>query len=126
MLNHNRGGVGSYYRCWHLARGLTKLGHRVCLVTVSPTRRIRAATHREDGVTMIETPNLLDLLYGVGTGFGPVGIAYRMLFAVRNDFDIIHAFEHKPNVLLPAAFRHALDGTPLVADWADWWRFTSE
>ncbi len=33
FLNHNIIGRGTYWRCYHLARALVALGHRVTLVT---------------------------------------------------------------------------------------------
>jgi len=35
-------------------------------------------------------------------------------------WDLIHAFEHRPNVSVPALLSR-LRGTPLVTDWSDWW-----
>ena len=126
MLNHNRRGTGTFFRAWHLARGLSGLGHEVTILTVSSTRRTTPSRHVEDGVTLVETPNLLDLLYGIGSGFGAIGIPYRMLLTARSRFDLIHAFDHKPNVFLPAVMGAALKGVPLVADWADWWGYTKD
>ena len=126
MLNHNRQGVGSFYRCWHLARGLSDLGHRVTIVTVSPTHRLRPTVSRQRGLMIIETPNLLDLVYGVGSGFGILGIPYRAVLAARAEFDVVHAFDHKPNVLIPALLGSTLNDVPWIADWADWWGFTRD
>ncbi len=126
MLNHNQKGVGSYFRCWHPARQLARLGHEVCLLTVSRTARAAPRMYHEDGVKVVETPNLLDLLYGFGAGYGVLGIPYRMVWAARNSFDIVHAVDHKPNVLLPAIVRSRLKDIPLVADWADWWGPTTD
>ena len=126
MLNGDRRGVASFWRCWHLARELVRLGHEVCLFTVSPTRRIRPRTEQSDLLTLIESPNLLDLVYGLGAGYGVLGIPYRMLTAARDRFDIVHAFESRPNVLLPAMLSRAFKGCPLVADWSDWWGFTGD
>jgi len=126
MLNADLRGMASFWRCWHLARELARLGHEICLVTVSRDRRIMPRRERIDGLTLIESPNLLDLVYGVGSGYGIVGIPYRMLKIARNRFDIVHAFEHRPNVLLPAMLSRTLNECPLVADWADWWGITGD
>lgn len=126
LLNDNLRGVGSFYRCWHLAQELVRLGHEVCLVTVSRTRRILPRSERSDSLKLIESPNLLDLVYGLGPGYGIVGLPYRMLAVARDRFDIVHAFESRLNVLLPAVLSRALNGCPLVVDWADWWGFTRD
>lgn len=126
MLNHNRRGVGTFYRCWHLAKELGRLGHEVVLVTVSARRRLIPETQLDGGLTIIETPNLLDLVYGLGSGYGLVGIPHRMVVAARDRADVVHTFDHKPNVLLPALLSRAFSGCPLVADWADWWGRTED
>lgn len=126
MLNDNRRGEGSFYRCWHLAEELVRLGHEVCLITVSRNRRIVPWTELRDGLRLIESPNLLNLVYGLGPGYGIVGLPYRMLAVARDRFDLVHAFESRPNVLLPAVLSRALNGCPLVVDWADWYGFTRD
>lgn len=126
MLNGDLRGVASFWRCWHLAWELVRLGHEVHLFTVSPTRRIMPRTEQSDRLRLIESPNLLDLVYGLGAGYGILGIPYRMLAVARDRFDVVHAFESRPNVLLPALLSRALKGCPLVADWADWWGFTGD
>jgi glycosyltransferase involved in cell wall biosynthesis len=80
----------------------------------------------EAGVQVTETPNLLTLMYPLGSGWGAIGIPYRILYSLSNRFDLVHSFDHKPNVLLPAIFRSKLKHTPLVADWSDWWGFTGD
>lgn len=126
LLNDNLRGVGSFYRCWHLARELVRLGHEVCLVTVSRDRRFVPRTELIDGIKLIESPNLLDLVYGLGPGYGIVGIPYRIVATARDPFDVVHTFESRPNVVVPAMIRRALDGSPLVVDWADWYGFTRD
>jgi len=126
FLNHNDRGVGTYHRCWHLARHLAKSGFHVSLLTVSPKRRVWPQSSQDEGVEVTETPNLLTLMYALGSGYGAIGIPYRILYSLRNPFDLVHSFDHKPNVLLPAIFRTKLKNTPLVADWSDWWGFTSD
>ena len=126
FLNHNSRGVGTFYRCWHLARQLARSGLRVTLVTGSPNRRILARSSSEDGVLITETPNLLTNMYALGSGYGAIGIPYRVVYSLRQRFDLIHAFDHKPNVLLPAVLRSKMKETPLVADWSDWWGQTTD
>ena len=126
MLNGDIRGLASFWRCYHLARELSRLGHEVRLITVSRTRRVTPQTERSDRLSLIESPNLLDLVYGLGAGYGVLGIPYRMLEVARGRFDIVHAFEARPNVLLPAMLSRFLNGCPLVADWADWWGFTGD
>ena len=46
------------------------------LVTVFATRRALLRTELSDGFTLIESPNLLDLVYGVGLGYGLLGLPW--------------------------------------------------
>jgi glycosyltransferase involved in cell wall biosynthesis len=77
-------------------------------------------------VQITETPNLLTLMYALGSGYGAIGIPYRILYSLGNRFDLVHSFDHKPNVLLPAIFLNKMKETPLVADWSDWWGKSSD
>jgi len=126
LLNGDLRGVASFWRCWHLARELGRLGHKITLITVSPSHRIVPRVEMSDGVRLIESPNLLDLVHGVGAGYGVLGIPYRLVMAARERFDVVHAFEARPNVLLPAMVSRAFKGSPLVVDWADWWGITGD
>ncbi len=126
LLNGDLRGVASFWRCWHLARELGRLGHEVTLITVSPSQRIVPRVEVADGVRLIQSPNLLDLVYGLGAGYGVLGIPYRMLMAAKERFDIVHAFESRPNVLIPAMLSRAFKNSPLVVDWADWWGITGD
>jgi glycosyltransferase involved in cell wall biosynthesis len=105
---------------------LATSGFRVSLLTVSPGRRVWPQSSVEAGVQITETPNLLTLMYALGSGYGAIGIPYRVLYSLGNRFDLVHSFDHKPNVLLPAIFLNKLKETPLVADWSDWWGTSSD
>lgn len=126
ILNGDLKDMASFWRCWHLARELAKLGHKITFVTVSRDQRVVPRREAHDGLTLIESPNLLDLVYGFGSGYGLLGIPYRMLRVATQPFDIVHAFEHRPNVLLPAMYARSVNDCPLVADWADWWGITGD
>jgi len=126
LINHNPRGVGTFYRCWHLARNLARIGLTISLLTVSPNRRVLPLSESKEDVRLVETPNLLTNMYALGGGYGAIGIPYRISYALRHRFDLVHAFDHKPNVLLPAMFAHNMKNTPLVADWSDWWGKTGD
>lgn len=126
LLNADLRGIASFWRCWHLARELVRLGHEVCLITVSRNRRVTPHVELNGRLKLIESPNLLNIVYGIGPGYGILGLPYRMIRVARDRFDIVHAFEHKPNVLLPAMLSRTLNGCPLASDWADWWGYTGD
>ena len=123
FLNHNvarRG--GTYYRVYDVARYLVQRGHAVTLLTISTKRRWGFQREMSAGVEIVHTP---DLLWGVGrTGWDPWDTLNRIYYLCGSDWDIIHAWDSRPAVILPALF--ARRGSrrrcgKLVIDWADWW-----
>ncbi|MGH7447633.1 MAG: hypothetical protein ACRELT_08735, partial [Longimicrobiales bacterium] len=46
---------------------------------------------------------------------------WRTCMLAREQFDLIHAFDSRPVVILPALAVRGTAGAPLVLDWADWW-----
>ncbi len=120
FLNHNvarRG--GTFFRAHAVARELARRGHDVSLLAVSPSRRWGSDRRVVDGVEVIETP---DLLWGVGrTGWDPFDTLWRCAFLRGRQWDVVHAWDSRPAVILPALFaRRQSAGAPLIMDWADW------
>src|SRR4051794_13170334 len=103
MLNHNvawRG--GTFFRAYHFARHLGRRGHSVTLLTISPGRRMGFTTNHRDGITLVETP---DLLWGVGrTGWDPWDTVNRLAWLRTKTWDIVHAWDCRPAVILPALY----------------------
>lgn len=118
FLNHNVAWSGTFFRVFQLARTLVARGHEVTVVTTSRTARLSMRSEVRDGVQLIEAP---DLLIGRGrTGWDPWNTLRRMLKLRNAGFDVVHAFDSRPAVVLPA-LALAREGVPLYMDWADWW-----
>src|SRR3954447_14375012 len=112
MLNHNVARAGTYWRCFHLARGLAARGHELTLFTKHPTARLRIHRRREDGVDIIETPKgVLGRLH-LGE-FGVLDIAPRVLHVLRRRPDVLMAFGAQPDVALPFFVSRRLRGAQL-------------
>lgn len=120
FLNHNWFGQGTFLRCYNLGRQLVALGHEITLVTVSADARYRADSVREHGLLIIRTPFAFGGHYQSG-GWGILDIVHRLVQFGRSRFDLVYAFDHRPNVSLPALCHKYFRHTPLVSDWADWW-----
>lgn len=127
FLNHNLIGRGTWFRCVGLARELAPMGHRVDLWTASRDVSPLGARWIEDGVTVWRTPRWGRLGRHDG-GYAPVDNLTRLLAATLPRWDIVHAFDHRPNVLLPWLWLRAQSRLlppgkkPLfVSDWCDWW-----
>ncbi|HUF52051.1 MAG TPA: glycosyltransferase [Longimicrobiales bacterium] len=118
-LNHNVVGTGTYQRASSLAHELAARGHAVTLVTTSGGRRLSACERQADGVRIIEAP---DLLAGPArNGWDGWNAGWRVRRLARERFDLIHAFDCRPAVILPALAQRQRDGAALFLDWADWW-----
>jgi glycosyltransferase involved in cell wall biosynthesis len=118
-LNHNVVRSGTYVRAAQLARQVAAAGHAVTLVTTSSDRRSSGHEWEWNGVRIIEAP---DLLTGPArTGWDPWNTAWRIRRLTREPFDLIHAFDSRPAVILPALAVRRQCGAPLFLDWADWW-----
>lgn len=119
FLNHNvaRSG-GTFFRAFHFARALVERGHEVTVMAISPTHRVQMTETEASGVRMIETP---DLFWGTArSGWDPWDTFRRTVRVRRSSWDVVHAFDSRPAVVLPALAAQRR-GAALVMDWADWW-----
>jgi glycosyltransferase involved in cell wall biosynthesis len=119
MLNHNVAWRSTFFRAFYFGRELADRGHEVTVVTISETQRARFETREEDGVRIVESPDL-----GVGlarTGWDPYDALRRVLNFLPERFEIVHGFDCRPVVLAPSLALALLSRGAFVSDWADWW-----
>lgn len=110
-------GGGIFYTAFHQGRYLARRGHEVTLLSISPSSRFSFSETTVEGVRIVETP---DLLHGLArTGWDLWDILCRIWFLKDKKFDIIHGFESRPVVSLPALFMRKKWKTPLIMTWAD-------
>jgi len=123
FLNHNvarRG--GTFYRAFDIARYLVRRGHEITLLTISADRRWGFEVEESEGVTIVHTPDLLCSL--ARTGWDPWDVVNRIAYLRGKQWDIIHAWDCRPVVILPALYaryQSRSSGGKLVIDWCDWW-----
>ena len=118
-LNHNVVGTGTYLRAFRLATEVARHGHDVTVVTTSARARYGVTRRQEGGVTIVEAP---DLTWGrARTGWDPYNTVVRCLSVIERDVDLVHAFDSRPAVIIPALYLRKRTGAKLVMDWADWW-----
>jgi len=110
---------GAYWRALHFARCLVQRGHHVTLLAISPQNRLRFRIHQDQGVTIVETP---DLFSGPLRSGWDIWDALRRILWLngRSAFHLIHMFDARPVSLLPALYLQKYHHFPLVMDWEDW------
>lgn len=118
-FNHNVVGTGTFLRAYRLACEVARAGHDVTVVTTSANTRYGVTRRAQNGVTVIEAP---DLMWGwARTGWDPYNTLVRCMASVTGSVDLIHAFDSRPAVIVPALYLRRRTGARLVIDWADWW-----
>ena len=120
LLNHNVAWKGgTFFRSYHFGRHLVRRGHQVTLLTISPNLRHGFQVVKNNGFRIVETP---DLLWGrARSGWDPWGTLNRISYIARHSYDLVHAFDSRPEVILPALYCRKHHKSPIVLDWADWW-----
>lgn len=111
---------GTWFRAYHLARELARRGHTSTLVATAPAARITfTVRYAEHGrLALVEAP---DLLRGsLRSGWDVWASLARSAWLQGARFDLIHAFECRPAVIVPALAHSRARRAPLVIDWCDW------
>lgn len=114
----NQVGKGTYWRALYLGQELVRRGHSVTLLATAQESRWQLTLRQVEGVTLVETPDLF--VGSLRSGWDPWNALRRIGWLRGKDFDVVHSFESRPTVLLPALYAKRLRQWPLVLDWADW------
>ena len=116
MIGFTQVGKGTYWRFYHSSQILARRGYDVTMMAMSRHSHLSWHERTENGVRMIETP---DLLFGsLRSGWDPWDTLRRVAWVRSRDFDLVHAVEARPVVLFPALVAQRR-GAKLVMDWAD-------
>jgi glycosyltransferase involved in cell wall biosynthesis len=123
LLNHNVfESRGTYFRVKQVARHLVLAGHAATVVTTSPQHLVRLTSAAVDGVTVVQSPSLAP--GRLRSGWDPWDAGRRIVYGLSQpaqSWDVIHAFDSRPTVILPALALRRVHKIPLVLEWADWW-----
>lgn len=111
---------GTYARCFSLARNLVALQHQVTVLAAGRQRRWRPESRMSYGVRVIELPGLLPARMRHG-GLDPLDLFSRLQHVRQERYDILHTFDHRPTVSLPALWHRHRHHAPIVGDWCDLW-----
>ncbi len=109
---------GTYWRAFHLGIQLSRRGHEVSLISTSHQERVSTKVRHEDGLTIVEAPDMLP--GSMRSGWDIWNIFKRIQWARKNRYDIVHSFDSRPTAILPALYITRTQGVPLIMDWCDW------
>jgi len=124
MLNFSIKGLGTYYRSYNWAKYLVRMGHKVTIACLSNEHRNTSKIYFDDGIRILETPNFLDGNWLMSRfsgiqGWGFLDIIIRLKEIFRTKYDIVHTFEHHPNVSIPVYLASKKKRPIFVSDWCD-------
>jgi len=124
MLNFDIKDLGTYYRSYNWAKYLVGVGHQVTIACLSNEQRIKSKIYYDEGIRILETPSFLagsrlfSRFSGI-QGWGALDIIIRLREVLCNRYDIIHTFEHHPNVAIPVYLAPKKQLPILISDWCD-------
>jgi glycosyltransferase involved in cell wall biosynthesis len=119
LAHHRRLKIGG--RSYPIAKALVRKGHQVTLLVISNRRRFGTIESEDQGIRIIETP---DLLWGrLRSGWDPWDTLNRFVYLRRDStpYDLVHCFETRPATIYPALDYLRRNPIPLITDWNDWW-----
>ncbi|MFQ5603402.1 MAG: glycosyltransferase [bacterium] len=100
------------------AEAIAGLGHEITLVCTSKTDRLKVRRFTRNGVHYITTPSWLWGKFRHGADLWDVLVRIVVLLNCES-FDVIHAVDSRPTVILPALLLKKLRRIPLILEWSD-------
>lgn len=117
FLTYNATNKGTFFRAFNIAKQLSRSGFNIDLITTSPTNKFKITKFKKDNVSIIEMPDLLNGT--LRSGWDMWNSINRIFWLKSKKYDLVHAFESRPTVLIPLLFLHMKNKTPVIMDWAD-------
>jgi glycosyltransferase involved in cell wall biosynthesis len=100
------------------AETLSELGHEITLMATHKRNKFKAESFTHNGVHYLLSPSILPGKLRHGADF--YDAIRRMLLLKNQEFDIIHAIDSRPSVIIPALYTKRKYNIPLVLEWSDW------
>jgi len=117
VLIHNQVNTGPYLKVIEMCQALTFLENDVTLFATSSTRRIVIKKIKYGNLKIYEFP---DMLWGkLRQGIDLWNIVVRIYYSLKLEFDIVHAIDCRPVVILPAILVKKIKKIPLIISWWD-------
>ena len=122
ILNHNQERFGTYWRCYSLAEGLSKLGHQLIMVCASGKKfdlRVKKQTVNENFV-IYTLPRIK--LFRYFTGQFVLRLPFYLYFVLFEKYDLLYAFTvAQAQIGIPAMVGKIIRKKKLIIDWDDLW-----
>ncbi|TAE27019.1 MAG: glycosyltransferase [Candidatus Kapaibacterium sp.] len=121
FIIHNQAETGPYWKVLEQCAAYVKMGHRVTLVCTSKTERLRWREILRDGVRVIEAPDALWGKLRQGVDLWNALVRCRALKRIHREypFDVLHAVDCRPNVIIPSLYAQRRFRIPFVLSWWD-------
>jgi len=118
FITLNQVDKGTFFRALGFAKEMSTRGHEITLLATSKKNKLRITESIiENQIKLVETP---DIFSGpLRSGWDIWNTINRIVWLWNKEFDLVHAFESRPTVILPSLFLKRKK-IPLVMDWADW------
>jgi len=116
MICLNIEGRGTYHRAYNLAKSLSIFGHHLTLLASDLSGK-QIQERNVDNISLVTFPSLVH--GSLQSGWDLYETIKRIQWLRNNEFDVVHAFESRPNVIYPALYAKKR-GAALFTDWADW------
>lgn len=122
ILNHNQERFGTYWRCFSLGEGLSKLGHQIIMVCASGRKfdlLVRKQIINKD-FKIFTLPRIK--LFRYFTGQFALRLPFYMYFVLFGEYDLLYAFTvAQTQIGFPAMLGKVIRRKKLVIDWDDLW-----
>jgi len=118
-LTHAQYVTGGLPKVIEQVEAIANLGHSVTLVTTSKGKGFKIRRFDENGIHYLTTPSVL--WGGFRQGADPLDALLRILATRKSKFDVVHAIDSRPTVVLPALYIKKRRKCPLVMEWTDWY-----
>jgi glycosyltransferase involved in cell wall biosynthesis len=121
FIIHNQAETGPYWKVLELCAAFVKRGHTVTLFCTSKQERWKAREIMRDGVCVVEAPDMLwgKLRQGVDVWNALVRCRVLKQKAQKQVFDIVHAVDCRPNVIIPSLYAQRQLKIPFILSWWD-------
>lgn len=122
ILNHNHERFGTYFRCYFIAEGLSKVGYKVTMICASG-RNFDLLIRRQrinDNFFIITFPRVKYHRYFTGQIL--LRLPLNIIFVLLLKYDLLYAFTvAQAQIGIPAWVAKKILGKPLIIDWDDLW-----